>query len=197
MPVEHLTGRTSRRHWLLVALSIGLALAVALSMALAGDAEAKKKKRGGTKKFDQTSTVSQAPVPPQPFTSITYTETPDLFSKTNKIRKLTNVTATLTAAVQFPNDEGLVLGLDGINTGISLTGRFGNVVAPNLPPVTVTGTPENSSAIVQALKADGQLTGNVIDETPATPNQIFVPGDPNTTLQLQGTQKKKKKKNKR
>ena len=188
MSSEHSTGRRISRHWLMVALSIGLALAVALSMALAGDAEAKKKKR--TKTYTKTSTVSQATVAATPLAApVIYTETPYTYSKTKKIRTLTSATATLTAGVADPADEGLVLGLDGIDTGIRLRG-LGTIAAPTA--VTVSGRPENASAIVGALKADGQLVGSVIDRTPATANTIVVPGDPNTTLTIKGKQKKRR-----
>jgi hypothetical protein len=189
MPVEHLTGRTSRRHWLLVALSIGLALAVALSMALAGDAEAKKKKR--TKTYTKTSqpvpqvnqvnfvlTQASNPLTAQPYT----------IGGTKKIKSITNVSATLRAAAFFPNDPGLHLGLDGIDTGIRITGLSNAAFTT----VTVTGTPQNASQIVQQLKADGQLVGTIIDRTPGD-NVLFVDGTANTTLTLQGKLQKKKK----
>jgi hypothetical protein len=192
MPVEHLTGRTSRRHWLLVALSIGLALAVALSMALAGDAEAKKKKGGGAKRYTKTSlpvpqvnqvnfvlTQASNPLTAQPYT----------IGGTKKIKSITNVSATLRAAAFFPNDTGLHLGLDGIDTGIRITGLSNAVFTT----VTVTGTPQNASQIVQQLKADGQLVGTIIDRTPGD-NVLFVDGTANTTLTLQGKLQKKKKK---
>jgi hypothetical protein len=194
MSSEHPTGRRISRQWMMVALSIGLALAVALSMALAGDAEAKKKKKR-TKTYTTTSTVSQAAVADTPLAApVIYTETPYTFARTKKIRTLTSAIVTLTAGVQNPADEGLVLGLDGIDTGIRLRG-LGTIAAPTA--VTVSGRPKNASAIVGALKADGKLVGSVIDSTPATApataNTIVVPGDPNTTLTIRGKQTKKRR----
>jgi hypothetical protein len=196
MSSEHPTGRRISRQWLMVALSIGLALAVALSMALAGDAEAKKKKKR-TKTYTTTSTVSQAAVADTPLAApVTYTETPYTFARTKKISTLTSAIATLTASVKDPADEGLVLGLDGIDTGIRLRG-LGTIGGAPPTPITVSGRPENASEIVGALKADGQLVGSVIDRTPATApataNTIVVPGDPNTTLTIRGKQTKKRR----
>jgi hypothetical protein len=179
---EHPIGRRISRQWLMVALSICLALAVAVSMALAGDAEARKKKARSYTRTSPPVTQTVIPVaviPPAP--GITFTQTPYTFERTGKIRTINNVSATLTAASSNGNDEGLVLGLDGIDTGIRITG-----LAVTFTPVTVTGTPQNQAQIVQALKADGQLVGSVIDRTPSG-NQIATPNTPtNTTLQLKG-----------
>jgi hypothetical protein len=211
MPVEHLTGRTSRRHWLLVALSIGLALAVALSMALAGDAEAKKKKGGGggqkkAKKFNQISTVPQqnsgnfVPTGPPGSVQLTGNGTPYTFpgNKISKLKTVNNLKVKLTAAA-FPGNppvpgfgaQELFLELDGVNTGLKL-----NIPLNNGIPVAVeaSGAPQDQAAVVAALK-DGQASARILDQSNiAATGQTFVfVGTGNTSLQVQGTVKKKNK----
>jgi hypothetical protein len=175
----------------LAVVLVALAVAAALAMASAGDAHAKKKKKA--KSYTRTSTVFQQRVPPQlteesnPLTDTT----PYTFEETSKIRTINNVSATLTAAVQFPDDQGLVLGLDGIDTGIPITGLSDDL--ENRTPLTVTGSPQNAPQIVQALKQDGQLVGTVIDRTPGD-NAIAVNGKANTTLTIKGKLMEKNKK---
>jgi hypothetical protein len=189
MSSEHPTGRrVSRSQWLMVALSICLALAVALSMALAGDAEAKKKKRA--KNYTRVDTTQQAAVNQitQASNPLTAPGLPWIFGGTNKIRTITNVSVTLRAGTILAPDPDLRLGLDGINTGIPITlpvaGQFNNV--------TATGTPQNQAQIVQALKADGQLVGTIIDLTPGN-NLLGVDGTAQTTLTLKGKLQKKRR----
>jgi hypothetical protein len=212
MPVEHLTGRTSRRHWLLVALSIGLALAVALSMALAGDAEAKKKKKA--KKFDQTSTVAQQSTAgqglqggfvatgPPGSVQLTGNGTPYTFSNSSKLKTVNKLTVNLTAAA-FPGNppfpgfgaQQLFLELDGVNTGLQLNIPFGTNNNGIPVAVTASGAPQNQAAVVAALK-DGQASARILDQSniAATGTQTFVfVGTANTSLRVEGTVKKKKK----
>lgn len=72
------------------------------------------------------------------------------------------MTLTLTDGDLGPGNfdyDDLTLGLDGINTGILLNGFFNGFS----DTVTVTGVPNNASAILAALQADGRLVGTVID----------------------------------
>jgi hypothetical protein len=180
---EKLTRRSHQ--WLLVALSIGLAVAVALSIVFAGDAEAKKKKK--QKSFTRTSapvqqggTGLQPTTTPVPLTG----PTPYTFQPIKKPISVNNVTVSLTLAATNPDDPGLVLGLDGIDTGISLSGFDSGM------PFTRTGTPINQKALAQAAK-DGQLKGTVIDRDPAVPgaNSLFASNSFNTSLQIKGKRK--------
>ena len=166
---------------MLAVVLVALAVAAVLAMASSGDAQAKKKKANS---YTKTSTVFQQRV----YGEITQetnplTDTPYTFGGTGKIRTINKVSDTLTAAVQFPDDPGLVLGLDGIDTGIPITGLSNN--PRNSTSLTVTGSPQNAAQIVQALKQDGQLVGTIIDRTPGD-NIIFVEGGRDTTLTIKG-----------
>lgn len=173
----------------LAVVLVALTVAAALAMASAGDAQAKKKNKA--KSYTRTSTVVQQRVPPQlteesnPLSDTT----PYTFGETSKISTINNVSVTLTAAVQFSDDRGLVLGLDGIDSGIPITGLSDDF--NNSTPLTVTGSPQNAPQIVQALKQDGQLVGTIIDRTPGD-NVIAVNGKANTTLTITGKLTKKR-----
>jgi hypothetical protein len=150
---ERLTRPSGGR--VLVVLAVALAVAMALSIASAGQAEARKK----TKPFTKTSTVAQSGF--ADFTNfnppITAQGNPYSFSKTRKIVKLNRVTITATimdgnTALPFNFDENdLTLALDGIDTGIALNGFPGGAQTAT---VTISGRPNNSRAIRDALKAD-------------------------------------------
>lgn len=56
----------------------------------------------------------------------------------------------------------MVLGLDGIDTGINLDGFTPNPITT----FTSSGAPENASQILAALKADNDLEGTIIDRSP-------------------------------
>ena len=178
------------RQWLLLALSVGLAVAVALSMALAGDAQAKKKnqqhknQQSSVKNFTRTSTVAQQPNIMGFVTAasnpLTGAATPYTFKQIKKPKTVNNVTVTVNLAAFVPNDTGLFLGLDGIDTGIPLQG-FTNFVN-----FTATGKPSNGKQIAQAA-ADGQLVGTIIDRTPF--DNLVAVNNTNTTLTITGKRK--------
>lgn len=169
--------------WLLLVSTIGLALALSLSLVFASQADAKKKH---TRHFIKASTVAQsgalaAPTTaPVPLTgAIPYT-----FVGTKRIRSIDKITVQLTGSATIPNDQGLVLGLDGIDTGIPLSG-FGTT--PTTATFTAKGTPINAALIKSALKQDQKLVGTVIDRTPGDGNVLTIPATSNTTLQISGT----------
>jgi hypothetical protein len=171
---------------MLAVVLVALAVAAALGMASAGDAHAKKNKKA--KSYTRTSTVFQQRVYGETTQETNpLTDTPYTFGGTGKISTINNVSVALTAAVQFPDDPGLVLGLDGIDTGIPITGLSDD--PRNRTPLTVTGSPQNGPQILQALKQDGQLVGTIIDRTPGD-NTVFIEGKANTALTIKGKLKK-------
>jgi hypothetical protein len=166
------------RQWVLLVSTMGLALAV--SLVFAGEADAKKK---NTRPFIKASTVAQSGALAAPTTApVPLTGTvPYTFVGTKKIRSINEVTVQLTGSATIPGDTGLVLGLDGIDTGISLS-SFGTTTAT----FTARGTPANAALIKSALKQDHQLVGTVIDRTPGDLNTLTIPATSNTTLQIKG-----------
>ena len=165
--------------------AVALVVAMALSIASTNQAEAKK----NTKPFTKTSTVVQN----NTFANSTATPvrltgaSPYTFKKTSKVKKIKKVTVTLTAAVQNPADD-LWLGLDGIDTGIRITGLNNT----SFSTVTLRGAPENAKRIKAALK-DGTLAGTVIDRTSATPTTFYLPPTSfDTTLRIKGKQIKRR-----
>ena len=109
------------------------------------------------------------------------------------------MTLTLNDGNTAPGDfdeNNLTLGLDGINSGLKLSGfgqvgdGFGGFHTVNT--LTITSTPadiQNNAAalamILSALQADGQLVGTVIDRTPGD-NLVAFPIDAVTTLSITG-----------
>lgn len=101
------------------------------------------------------------------------------------------ITATLGDADTGPGDfdEGeLFLALDGIDTGIALNGFRNNEVDTR----TLNGAPLNAAQILQALKVDNKLVASIIDKS-AADNGLEAPTNFQTTLEIRGTQKAKKK----
>jgi hypothetical protein len=172
------------RQWLFLVATMGLALALSLSLVFAGEASAKKKHPRHARPFNQASTVAQSGVTQATTTPVPLTGTiPYTFLNTKKLRSINRVTVQLTGSATIPGDAGLVLGLDGINTGIPLTG-FG--LTPTTATFTARGIPANADQIKAALQSDGTLVGTVIDNTPADGNILTIPASSNTTLQISG-----------
>jgi hypothetical protein len=166
------------RQWLILVLAVGLALAMAFSMLLTQDAQAKKKHHSSLRNFNRTSTVAQLQTAFITQSSNALTgATPYTFNPINKPKTVNNLTVTVNLAAINPNDTGLFLGLDGIDTGIPLQG-FTNFVN-----FTATGTPINGNQIAKAA-ADGQLVGTIIDRTPG--DNFVVVNNNNTTLNIKG-----------
>jgi hypothetical protein len=117
---------------------------------------------------------------------ITAPGNPYSFSKVSKIARLNKVaiTATIfdgsTGPGQF-DENNLFLALDGINTGIALNGFRAGFT----DTLTISGTPNNSRAIRNALKADKQLAATIID-TDSGDNFVSMPATFQTTLQIKG-----------
>jgi hypothetical protein len=171
---------------MLALVLVALTVAAALAMTSAGDAQAKKNKKA--KSYTRTSTVFEQRVYGETTQENNpLTDTPYAFGGTGKMSTLNNVSVTLTTAVQFPDDPGLVLGLDGIDTGIPITGLSDD--PRNRTPITVKGSPQNQAQILQALKQDGQLVGTIIDRDRGD-NIIFNEGGADTTLTIKGKLKK-------
>jgi hypothetical protein len=163
---------------------MGLALALAAFLVFAGEADAKKKHPRHTRPFIKASTVTQSGVTAPTTTPVPLTGViPYTFLGTKKIRSIDNVTVQLTGSATIPGDTGLVLGLDGIDTGIPLSG-FGTT--PTTATFTARGTPANAALIKSALKQDHKLVGTVIDRTPLDGNILTIPATSNTTLQIKG-----------
>jgi hypothetical protein len=166
------------RQWLIFALALGLALAMACSMLLTGDAQAKKKHQSSLRNFNRTSTVAQQPTNIlRTASSNPLTATPYTFKQINKPKTVNNISVIVNLFAINPNDTGLFLGLDGIDTGIPLQGFTNNT------NFTATGTPINGKQIAKAA-ADGQLVGTIIDRTP-NDNVVRVNNN-NTTLTIKG-----------
>ena len=167
------------RQWLILALAVGLALAMAFSMLLTEDAQAKKKKnQSSLRNFNRTSTVAQQPTNVfRTASSNPLTATPYTFTAINKPKTVNNISVIVNLFATNPNDTGLFLGLDGIDTGIPLQGFTNNV------NFTATGTPINGNQIAKAA-ADGQLVGTIIDRTPG--DNIVAVNNTNTTLTIKG-----------
>jgi hypothetical protein len=111
---------------------------------------------------------------------------PYTFSKTRKVVRLNSVTitATMDDADTAPGDQdanNLFLALDDIDTGIALNG-FRSGVADTL---TISGRPNNSGAILNALKSDNRLAASIIDTDPGD-NGLSIPATAQTTLQIKG-----------
>jgi hypothetical protein len=176
---------------LLLVLAVALAVAVAVSVTFAGEAEAQKKKKK-LKSFHVTSMVAQSgfdgTVPPRvPLTGSPYT-----YSDTNEFVSLDSIRITLTiddgdtGPGEFDENQ-LTLGLDGIDTGITLNGFRDGHTDTN----TITGVPNHAVLLLALLKVDGQLNATVIDATgPPDDNDIEIPSTSNTTLDLFGKKKK-------
>jgi hypothetical protein len=142
------------------------------------------------KNFTKTSTKAQSGF--SGFTAlnnnppITATNNPYTFSKTGKIARLNHVTITATifdgntGPGEF-DENNLFLALDGINTGIALNGFRGGTT----DTLTISGKPNNSGAIRNALKADQQLAATIIDTDPGD-NFVSIPATAQTTLQIKG-----------
>jgi hypothetical protein len=102
---------------------------------------------------------------------------PDPYTFGNEVRDCESIEGITVTLTLFDGDTGrgpfnterneLTLGLDGIDTGIALNGFPGSETVTN----TLSGVPKNTSQILAALKADGQLAGTVIDRSP---NDNFV-----------------------
>lgn len=121
--------------------------------------------------------------------SLSITQTPWDFSGTDysALTGIDTITLTLTMldGDTGPNDfdeHRLSLALDGIDTGLLLNG-FKDGMTTTL---TLTGA-DTSTGLLQALMADGQLTGSVTDADPAyNPNWIKLSDKHYTTLALTG-----------
>jgi hypothetical protein len=148
--------------------------------------------RAKLKKFTKSSSVNQAQSDADPPAFlITDPAGPFTFRKVNKIRKLTNISITLTLedGDTGPGDSDenqLTLALDGINTGILLNG-FDSGQTDTL---TLSGAPLNEAAIRSALKADGRLAATIF-KADADNNGIIGSSASITTLVIQGKQKKR------
>ena len=121
--------------------------------------------------------------------AITDTADPFAFRDVGGLRRLTQVTITLTITDGDTGpgefDEGeLVLALDGVDTGIALDG-FRNLQTDTR---TIGGAPANAWQILAALKADGELVATVIDRDPVDDNEVTVPANVETKLTLKGKQ---------
>jgi hypothetical protein len=148
------------------------------SMLLTGDAQAKKKKaQSQIRNFARTSTVAQLPTAFVTASSNPLTATPYTFRQINKPKKVNNIAVRVNLLAINPNDSGLFLGLDGIDTGIPLQGFTNNV------DFTATGTPINGKQLAKAAK-DGQLVGTIIDRTPG--DNIVRVNNTNTILTITG-----------
>jgi hypothetical protein len=152
---------------------------MACSMLLTGDAQAKKKKHhSNLRNFNRTSTVAQQPTNIlRTASSNPLTATPYTFAAINKPKTVNNISVLVNLFATNPNDTGLFLGLDGIDTGIPLQGFTSNT------NFTATGSPINGKQIAKAA-ADGQLVGTIIDRTPGD-NFVGVNFN-NTTLTIKG-----------
>lgn len=76
--------------------------------------------------------------------------------------------------------------IDGIDTGIKLNG----LTDEGLDTITVAGVPNNWDQILEALEADSQLVGTVIDAESTDTNTAGFPATSNTSLQLFGLRKR-------
>jgi uncharacterized repeat protein (TIGR01451 family) len=190
MPVEHLTGRTSRRHWLLVALSIGLALAVALSMALAGDAEAKKKKKRGGGNKARSAVPAPTPETCQTFPGGQLCLDQTVSPNKGKVGNLVTFTVVETNRLNFTTFDAIVdtlpPGVEFVSAtqspGGTCTNNAGTVTCPNgtfAPGQTLT-----AKIVVRTTKA-GKFTNRA---------ETFFDRIP-TSEQFTVDKKKKKKKN--
>lgn len=145
------------------------------------------------KKFTKTSAVAQADQdhPPSEDFLITDPAGPFSFQKVNKIRRITQLTITLTlddgdTGPGDTDENDLTLALDGIDTGLKLNGFPDDQTATQ----TISGVPMNEPAIRAALKADGQLAATIIDADPGDQTITGSSADI-TTLVIKGKQKKR------
>lgn len=116
---------------------------------------------------------------------------PFTFSNTPKITSLSQISITLRLRGENNNfnSNDLTLALDGIDTGIRLSG-----FDTNGQTLTFTGSPGNAAQILAALKQDGQLQATIVD---SDSNRVSIPTNTNTTLVIQGKVQKQNKKHKR
>ena len=167
-----------------------LALGLALILALAGEPGLAKLKRA-----TKSSTVAQSGeatgadgarinAPGAPFT----------FANVGKLRRLTKVTITLTVqdGETGPGDEDvddLTLVLNGIDTGIALNG----FPTGQIPTRTISGSPQRAAEILASLKAnDGAVNATIRDADDPGDNSVGIPAAEDTTLVLEGKQRKKR-----
>ena len=144
------------------------------------------------KTFTKTSTVAQADqnqVLAENFL-ITDPAGPFRFQKVGKIRKITQITITLTltdgTTAAGSHDHGdLTLALDGINTGLLLNG-FSEAGTDTL---TLSGVPTNEAQLRAALKVDGALAATIFDADLGD-NLVTGSSANTTTLVIQGKRKR-------
>jgi hypothetical protein len=147
------------------------------------------------KKFTKSSTVTQSGVPlvggNAAGARITAATNPYSFSNTRRIASIKQVTirATIndgdTGLGEFDEND-LFLELDNINTGIALNGFRNNQTDTR----TISGIPNQKSALKAALKQDGQLGARIIDADPVDDNGVGIPDNFETTLRIKGTLKR-------
>lgn len=188
---EKLSTRPSTS-WRLFLLVLMVGLAASLSMAFAGDAQAKKKKKKKAKNFAKTSLVVQsgdANVQTEN-AKITAPNSPFSFANTNKFVSLSriSITATIEDGDSGPGEfaeNDLTLALDGIDTGIKLNGYRNDETDTR----TNSGVPANAAQILAALKADGKLEASIIDADAGNNNEVSIPANFQTQLEIRGKQK--------
>ena len=171
-----------------------LALILILPLTLVG-AESELAARAKLKTFTKTSTANQAQSDADPPAFlVTDPAGPFTFRKVSKIRKLTNLTITLTlddgdTGSGETDENQLTLALDGIDTGILLNGFNSG----EIETLAFSGVPRNEAALRAALKADGQLAATIFKADDDN-NGILGSSANTTTLVIQGKQKVKQKK---
>src|SRR5215210_7121773 len=112
---------------------------------------------------------------------------PFRFKRTSRITRLRSVTITATifdGDTEVGNfDHGdLVLGLDGINTGIKLNGYRDKQTDTR----TNGGRPDNAAKLLKALKRDGKLNATIINVPAGHHNKVRIPAEFNATLKIKG-----------